>query len=152
MNLKKIKAIARLMNESDVAEVETTDFFGLFRLFLRKGLNNKQPIKNKARPAKKTTWRDKQKVNPDDNLKPGQVLIKSPSVGTFHLINPEENSSKPLVKVGQRIEEEQIIAFIEALKINRPLASPFKGEVIKILVKHQNPVEYGQPLFLVKVD
>ena len=69
-------------------------------------------------------------------------------VGTFYRApNPE---TAPYVDVGQMIEPGQIICIIEAMKLMNEIKSEIKGKISEILVENAEPVEFGQPLFLVE--
>ena len=76
------------------------------------------------------------------------VEIKSPMVGTFYLAPSPE--AAPYVEVGQVIEPGQIICIIEAMKLMNEIKSEIKGRITEILVENVEPVEFGQPLFIVE--
>lgn len=71
-------------------------------------------------------------------------------VGTFYQApNPE---AAPYVKVGDKVGEESIVCIVEAMKLFNEIEAEVKGEIVEILVKDGQLVEYGQPLFLVKAE
>jgi acetyl-CoA carboxylase biotin carboxyl carrier protein len=76
-------------------------------------------------------------------------IVKSPIVGTFY------ESSSPgapaFVKIGDRIESGQVLCIVEAMKLMNEIESDAAGEVVKRLVTNGQPVEYGQPLFALRV-
>ncbi len=75
--------------------------------------------------------------------------ITSPMVGTFYQSpNPE---SPAFVKVGDEVGGESIVCIVEAMKLFNEIEAEVEGEIVEILVKDGQLVEYGQPLFLVKV-
>ena len=75
--------------------------------------------------------------------------ITSPMVGTFYQSpNPE---SPAFVKVGDEVGEETIVCIVEAMKLFNEIEAEVEGEIVEVLVKDGQLVEYGQPLFLVKV-
>ncbi len=76
--------------------------------------------------------------------------IKSPMVGTFYRAPSPE--AAPFVEVGQSIRKGQVLCIIEAMKLMNQIESEVNGTIEKILVENGKPVEFGQPLFLVKVD
>lgn len=81
-------------------------------------------------------------VEPDGNI------VKSPIVGTFYAA---PNSDKPsFVKVGDKVQEGDILCIVEAMKIMNEITSPYVGEVVEIYVSNEELVEYGQPLFRIK--
>ena len=76
--------------------------------------------------------------------------ITSPMVGTFYQSpNPE---SPAFVKVGDKVGDESIVCIVEAMKLFNEIEAEIKGEIVEILVKDGQLVEYGQPLFLVKAE
>lgn len=80
----------------------------------------------------------------------GTVTVKSPMVGTFY------RSSKPesdhFVEIGDDVEEDTLVCIIEAMKVMNEIKADHKGRVVKILLENGEPVEYGQPLFLIATD
>ena len=78
------------------------------------------------------------------------VAIKSQMVGTFYAASSV--GSPPYVKVGDRIEVGQGVCIVEAMKLFNEIESDIAGIVEKICVVNATPVEYGQELFLIRVD
>ena len=76
------------------------------------------------------------------------VEIVSPMVGTFYL-SPDPNSP-PFVNVGDEVNDDSTVCIIEAMKIFNEIKAQCSGTVIEVLVSSGDPVEFGQPLFLVK--
>lgn len=76
--------------------------------------------------------------------------IKSPMVGTFY--RAPSPDAPPFVEVGQSIRKGQVLCIIEAMKLMNQIESEVSGTIEKILVENGKPVEFGQPLFLVKVE
>ncbi len=75
--------------------------------------------------------------------------IKSPIVGTFYRSpNPD---SDPFVKVGDNVDRGTVLCIIEAMKLMNEIESEEAGEIVKIYVENGQPVEYGQPLFGLRV-
>jgi len=80
----------------------------------------------------------------------GLVKIESPMVGTFYTAsNPE---AAPFVKPGDQVTEDSVVCIIEAMKIFNEIKAETTGTIQRVLVKNGEPVEFGQPLFLVKPD
>jgi acetyl-CoA carboxylase biotin carboxyl carrier protein len=78
----------------------------------------------------------------------GTVTIEAPMVGTFYrATNPE---AAPFVSEGDTIKEGQTLCIIEAMKLMNEIESKLAGRVVKILVENAQPVEFGQPLFVVE--
>jgi acetyl-CoA carboxylase biotin carboxyl carrier protein len=76
------------------------------------------------------------------------VEIKAPMVGTFYRAPSPE--AAPFVDVNQVIEPGQVICIIEAMKLMNEIKSEVKGKILAILVDNADPVEFGQPMFLIE--
>jgi acetyl-CoA carboxylase biotin carboxyl carrier protein len=76
------------------------------------------------------------------------VEVKAPIVGTFYRAPAPD--APPYVKEGDRVEKGQVLCIIEAMKLMNEIESEVSGIVRKILVQNGEPVEYGQPLFLIE--
>jgi len=80
---------------------------------------------------------------------PQLQIIKSPIVGTF--FRAPSPTSESFVKIGDHVEQDSVVCIIEAMKLMNEIQAEISGEVIKIYVENGQPVEYGQPLFGIKV-
>lgn len=85
-----------------------------------------------------------QEVQKDESI----YEVTSPMVGTFYEASSPEEA--PYVKVGDQVSEEKIVCIVEAMKLFNEIEAEVSGEIVEILVKDGQLVEYGQPLFLVK--
>lgn len=84
------------------------------------------------------------------NNDPSLHKIVSPMVGTFYQSpNPD---SPAYVKVGDKVGDETIVCIVEAMKLFNEIEAEVQGEIVEVLVKDGELVEYGQPLFLVKAE
>ncbi len=84
------------------------------------------------------------KQEQDENIK----IVKSPMVGTFY--EKPSPDAESYVKVGQKVKKGDILCIIEAMKLMNEIESEFDGEIVDILVKDQEMVDYGKPLFKIK--
>lgn len=148
MNIKEIKEMINLMNENGLTELEVekedmrirlkktaAGFESLEGPVLLQGHGAGQP---KAASAQEPAEKNEVKT----------VEIKSPMVGTFYRApNPEAGA---YAEVGQSIEPGQVICIIEAMKLMNEIKSEIKGKILEILVDNAEPVEFGQPLFLIE--
>ena len=75
-------------------------------------------------------------------------IVKSPIVGTFYE-SPSPGTSA-FVKIGDRVEDGQVLCIVEAMKLMNEIESDAGGEIVKRLVNNGQPVEYGQPLFALR--
>ena len=74
--------------------------------------------------------------------------VKSPIVGTFY--EAPSPGAPPFVKVGDAVQEGQVLCIIEAMKLMNEIEADVSGEIVKRLVSNAQPVEYGQVLFLIR--
>jgi acetyl-CoA carboxylase biotin carboxyl carrier protein len=87
-------------------------------------------------------------VSPVESDGPHIVYIKSPMVGTFYSkANP---TSKNFVEVGSTVQNDTVICIIEAMKVFNEIPAETRGKVIQVLVKNEEAVDFGKPLF--KID
>ena len=81
---------------------------------------------------------------------PGVHVVTSPMVGTFYEApNPD---SAPFVEEGQVVTDDTVVCIIEAMKVMNEIKADCSGEVVQVLVKNGQAVEYGEPLFHVKLS
>lgn len=76
--------------------------------------------------------------------------ITSPMVGTFYA-SPSPDAD-PYVKSGSKVSNDSIVCIVEAMKLFNEIEAEVNGEIVEVLVKNGQLVEYGQPLFLVKAE
>ena len=74
--------------------------------------------------------------------------MKSPIVGTFY--DAASPGSEPFVKVGDQVEVGTVLCIVEAMKLMNEIESDAAGEVVRVMPKPGQPVEYGQTLFAIK--
>jgi len=149
MNLKEIKEMLALMNEHGLSELEI-EKEGM-RIKLKKAVLEQQVshtpiIVTQEKTAVSTTPKE-ETTSPSGQLK--TVEIKAPMVGTFYRAPSPE--SPPYVEVGQVVNPGEVICIIEAMKLMNEIKSEIKGKIVDILVENAEPVEFGQPIFLVEV-
>jgi acetyl-CoA carboxylase biotin carboxyl carrier protein len=82
-------------------------------------------------------------------LPPGVKEIKSPMVGTFYR-SPSPDAA-PFADVGDKVQEDTVLCIIEAMKVMNEIKAEMKGEIVKCLAANGEAVEYGEPLFHVKI-
>jgi acetyl-CoA carboxylase biotin carboxyl carrier protein len=101
-------------------------------------------------PAAAPQTATKPAVEEGINEHPNAVPINSPMVGTFYRASSPE--APPFVSIGDSIKPGQVICIVEAMKLMNELKSEVAGKVVKIVATNGNPVQYGQPLFLVEPE
>jgi len=79
---------------------------------------------------------------------PGTEVFKSPIVGTFYRASSPD--AEPFASPGKAFAEGAVLCIIEAMKVMNEIRAEFRGEVVEVLAENGEPVEFGQPLFLIK--
>lgn len=100
----------------------------------------------KMQPMEEKTDETKEKVVVDKNLH----KIVSPMVGTFY--SAPSPDAEPYVKAGTKVKSDSVVCIVEAMKLFNEIEADIDGEIVEVLVQNGQLVEFGQPLFLVKVD
>jgi len=147
MDIRKVKKLIELLEESDIAEIEIHEGEESVRISRQSSL----PTALTALPAippppaPPTVAPAAQSEPPSEEIE-GHV-IKSPMVGTFY--RSPSPGSKSFVEEGQQVAVGDTLCIIEAMKILNQIESDQAGTVKKILVENGQPVEYNQPLFII---
>ena len=105
-----------------------------------------EPVQNSTVPSSAKTVQNT--ASPSFAEEPEGNIVKSPLVGTFYAAPSED--APAFVKTGDKVKKGQVLAIVEAMKLMNEIESDFDGEVAEILVENGQPVEYGQPLFVVR--
>ena len=151
MDLRKLKKLIDLVQESGIAELEITEGEERVRI-ARGGAVSVIPLA--AAPAPATGAGAPPQAAPAPAAAGGAVpapaaeghVVKAPMVGTFY--RAASPDAKAFVEVGQAVKEGQTICIIEAMKLMNEIETDAGGVVKAILVENGQPVEYGQPLFI----
>lgn len=149
MDLRKLKTLIDLVSESNVSELEITEADGKVRI-VKAGA---QPVMVQtlaaapAMPAVAAPTAAPAAPAPEAPVETGHV-VKSPMVGTFY--RASSPGAKAFAEVGDQVKAGQAVCIIEAMKIMNEIEADQDGTITKILVENGQPVEYGQPLFIVE--
>ena len=151
MDLRKLKTLIDLVAESDIAELEVTE-----------GESKVRIVKSSAMPQGQMMMMQPQGMHqqyaapaaapaavaePLVVAEPTGYIVKSPMVGTFY--RSSSPGSPAFVEVGSTIREGETVCIIEAMKLLNEIDAEVSGVVTKILVENGQPVEVGQPLFVI---
>ncbi len=150
MDLRKLKKLIDLVQESGISELEVTE--GEEKVRIVKHLNGPaNPTylvgaqqQSYLAPAPAAPAPAAQTAIPAE---PEGHLVKAPMVGTFY--RSGSPGAPSFVEVGQAVKEGDALCIIEAMKLMNEIESDATGTVKAILVENGQPVEYGQPLFLI---
>lgn len=151
MDLRKLKTLIDLVSESGIAELEITEGEGKVRIV--KFSQAQQPVAYAA-PVAAPSYAPAAPAAgvpghaaPEAAPVPAGHTVKAPMVGTFYrAANP---GSAAFVEVGQTVKEGEPLCIIEAMKLLNEIEADKSGVVTEILVENGEPVEYGQPLFVI---
>ena len=148
MDLRKLKKLIDLVQESGIAELEITE--GEEKVRIASVLQNQQqPFYMGAAPTAAAPAQPVAVAAPvvaEPAVIDGHVL-KSPMVGTFY--RASSPGAKSFAEVGQSINAGDTLCIIEAMKLLNEIESDHSGVIKAILVENGQPVEYGEPLFII---
>ena len=151
MDLRKIKTLIQLLQESELAEIEIRDGEESVRLS-RASTAAPAPAAPTAAvaaaPAAQEGAEPASAPEPSPPPQPPGEQVTSPMVGTFYAA--PSPTSPAFVKVGDSVNAGDVLCVIEAMKTMNHIESEYAGEVAAILVGNAEPVEYGQPLFIIR--
>ncbi len=148
MDIRKVKKLIELLEESGIAEIEIREGEESVRIS-RHGASPmimQAPAAMQA-PAPVVAVAAKP-AEPAADAVPAGHMVKSPMVGTFY--RSSNPGAKPFVEVGQRVSVGETLCIIEAMKMLNQIEADAAGEIAAILVENGQPVEFGQPLFVIK--
>jgi len=149
MDVRKIKKLIELIESSDIAELEIVE--GEESVRISRNSSNPPPVYSApqaavapqpiAAPAPATTENEQVEA-------PKGITIDAPMVGTYY--SASSPTSKPFVEVGQSVSIGDTLCIIEAMKMLNQIESDKAGVIKEILVENEQPVEFGQPLFVIE--
>ena len=158
MDLRKIKKLIDLLEESNLAEIEIKEGEESVRLarvpkghyaapapapMMVQAEARPQPPMPMTSPTEASTGGS---AKPASNLPEGHV-VRAPMVGTFYL-SPAPDKP-PFVAIGQAVKTGETLAIIEAMKMFNPIEADVSGTVVAILTESGQPIEFDQPLFVI---
>jgi len=146
MDLRKLKKLIDLVQESGISELEVTEGEEKVRIAKHVAAPTTASYMSHA-PMPAPAAAPVVAVTPAVAELPDGHVVKSPMVGTFYRASAP--GAKPLVDVGQSVSVGDRLCIIEAMKLMNEIESDFAGTVKAILIENGQPVEYGQPLFII---
>lgn len=154
MDIRKVKKLIELLEESGIAEIEIHEGEESVRISRGSTLAPAQTLVNvpQAAPTLQASDSIKSHLAADegatsDNYADQGHVVTSPMVGIFYLSpSPEEPD---FVSRGQNVKTGEILCIIEAMKIMNQIESDVSGKLVRTLVENGEAVEYGQPLFII---
>lgn len=160
MDFKLIQRLAHLMQQAELTELELDDPKSGARLRLERG-SKAAPMATPvvhvshagmpaqlAAPAAAPAAAPEAAAAAPSGPPPGTKPIASPMVGTFYRSPSPE--AEAFVQVGKAVKPDTVVCIIEAMKVLNEIRAETSGVIVDILVENGQPVEFGQPLFLIK--
>ncbi|MCS5551002.1 MAG: acetyl-CoA carboxylase biotin carboxyl carrier protein [Gammaproteobacteria bacterium] len=153
MDIRKVKKLIELLEESGIAEIEIHEGEESVRINrggsapLPQTMVNVPPVD--ANSSLKTQLSTNENSSSDDYSDEGEV-ITAPMVGIFY--SSPSPGQPPFVNKGQNIKTGDVLCIIEAMKIMNQIEADIDGKLVRILVENGDPVEYGQPLFVINLS
>ena len=154
MNIKEIKEMLQLMAEHHLTEVEI-EKDGL-KIKLKKASNGKMIQEEMPAPVTFAVPRVSESFSPASSTQapsagqenPNVHVIKSPMVGTFYASPAPDQAA--YASEGKKIKEGDVLCIVEAMKLMNEIKAEISGQIIEVLVKNGQPVEFDQPLFKIQ--
>ncbi|MDE2234861.1 MAG: acetyl-CoA carboxylase biotin carboxyl carrier protein [Gammaproteobacteria bacterium] len=150
MDIRKVKKLIELLEESGIAEIEITEGEESVRISRYGGgaqVSNPSAAPAVMLPAATLPAAATAPAPPAAELPSGHA-VKSPMVGTFY--RSASPGAKPFVEVGSVVKEGDILCIIEAMKMMNQIEADKAGSVKAILANNGDPVEFGQPLVIIE--
>jgi len=153
MDIRKVKKLIELLEESGIAEIEIKEGEEAVRIsrmptgamvpqYFNAPMAAAPAAPTLAAPAAAAP------IAPLARRKDDQNIVPAPMVGTFYAAGSP--TAKPFVQIGDEVKEGQVLCIIEAMKMMNQIESDRAGRVTAIMAKNGDPVEFGQPLFVVE--
>lgn len=151
MDIRKIKKLIELIEDSDIAEIEIKE--GEESVRVSRQTSSAVPVVMAPQiavppAAGLVPQSDGTAITPPAADVQSGHIVRSPMVGTFY--RSPSPGAKSFIEVGQRVNAGETLCIIEAMKILNQIEADASGVVTKILVENAQPVEYNQPLFVIE--
>jgi acetyl-CoA carboxylase biotin carboxyl carrier protein len=157
----RVDALAEVLRRHELTEIEIEE--GGVRIYVRRGgeimhhvpapmavpVHSPMPPTSHAPPPTASSSAPPAASSSTDTSDGNVAYVTSPFVGTFYRAPSPDMS--PFVDVGTRIKKGQVICIVEAMKLMNEIESEIEGSIVQILVENGQAVEYGEPLFKIKV-
>lgn len=145
MDIRKIKKLIELVEESGVSELEIHEGEESVRISRHAPQGVYQTVQQVPAPAPAPAATPAPATEP---AIPSGHIVKSPMVGTFYRApNP---GAKPFVEIGQTVKVGETLCIVEAMKMMNQIEADRAGAIKAILVENGEPVEYGEPLYVIE--
>jgi acetyl-CoA carboxylase biotin carboxyl carrier protein len=153
MDIRKIKKLIELLEDSDVSEIEIVEGEESVRIARNKAsgaptVSSITAVQPQVTTTPATVVQNTvSAVDEAEEMLPPGTIIESPMVGTFY--RSSSPTTKPFVEIGQSVNKGETLCIIEAMKIMNQIEAEISGTVRAVLVEDGQPVEYGEPLIVI---
>jgi len=151
VDISQIRKLIRLLQASDVTEIEVTEGDQTVRISRREHVVTVPQVQTVMAAPLAATPQTAPVATPLTPPAPveesGEHIVKSPMVGTFYRAPSPE--ADPFVNEGAKVRKGDILCIIEAMKLMNEIEAEYDGVVEEILVDNASPLEYGQPMFVI---
>ena len=152
MDIRKVKKLIELLEESGIAELEINEGEESVRISRYSTAPAQAPVNYAAppaapEPAAPAPAPASEEEGGEEALPSGHI-VKSPMVGTFY--SASSPGAKPFVNIGDSVAEGDTVCIVEAMKILNQIEADASGIIKAVLVENAQPVEYGQPLLIIE--
>ncbi len=141
MELEDLKELIEFLKETDITELQMEKDGIKVRIKREKILSSLELPIQKSKGLQ-------EKIVVEEEETQRLITVTSPIVGTFYRSPSPE--AAPFVEVGSNVNKGQVLCIVEAMKLMNEIESEVNGVVVKVLVENGQPVEYGEPLFLIE--
>ncbi|HOB08078.1 MAG: acetyl-CoA carboxylase biotin carboxyl carrier protein [Limnochordia bacterium] len=148
MKTAEIKELIAIFNESDITELVLELDNLKLHLSKLKVSAPQQAAQHVPQPSATAGTKEAEPQQPSQEQPAKLREVLAPMVGVFY--RAPSPGADPYVEVGSFVEKGQTLCIIEAMKLMNEIESEYRGQVVEILVENGQPVEYGQPLFLIE--
>jgi len=151
MRESKLRKLVKLVEESDIDELELSRWGAKIRIIRRRASEAKvAPMAGEGDQSSPQVMEavSQEEAQPEEKPQENYHEIKSPMVGTFYRAPAPD--VEPYVQEGQFVKKGDVVCIVEAMKLMNEIESEVSGRIVKTLVENSHPVEYDQPLFLVE--
>jgi acetyl-CoA carboxylase biotin carboxyl carrier protein len=157
MDIRKIKKLIELLEESGINEIEIREGEESVRISRKQESAAPQYVvahspnmgaMNSPAPQNNVPTLGAQEPVPEKNALPEGHIMASPMVGTMY--RAPSPTQPPFVEIGSQVKTGDTLCIVEAMKMLNQIEADATGTIVAILVENGQPVEFGQPLFVIK--
>lgn len=148
MDIRKVKKLIEMLEASEIDEIEIQEGEESVRISRSRAAPEPAPAVVRSVEPPRPSAETPAPATDVDTMEPEKNIVKAPMVGIFY---ESQAPGKPsFVELGQAVKEGDVLCIIEAMKIMNQVEAERSGVISKIMVENGEPVEYGQPLFIIR--